>query len=155
LKAVSCVVNVPEVLIENGEDALNALLPKESATKEVDLALLSLIYPYNIVSEQQRNQIIKNVENFLVREKGVVRYCGDKYYANECGEAVWTMGFPWLAIIYKQLNDFEKYNFYVNKSKEVMNSAGELPELYYANSCVHNENTPLAWSMSLLAVAEQ
>ncbi len=151
LKKIKKIVDVPEDLIKKGETALNELLPRESETKEVDMALLSLIYPYNVVNEEQRNTILKNIEEKLVREKGVTRYIGDKYcYRN--GEAQWTKGLPWLAIIHKQLNKPDRYAFYMRKTMEAMNEKGELPELYYANSNEHNENTPLAWSQALFVV---
>src|SRR3989338_8264295 len=49
LKKISKIVPVKRNLIEKGQAALNKLLPRESEAKETDLALLSLIYPYNIV----------------------------------------------------------------------------------------------------------
>ena len=145
-------ITVPRQLIENGEKALKQLLPSESETKEVDLALLSLIYPYDIVTQQQREIILKNVEEKLVRNKGVVRYPGDKYY-NNGSEAEWAFGFPWLAIIYKQLNNPEKYAHYTRKTLEAMNGKGELPELYYGKTDKFNENSPLAWGQALCIVA--
>src|SRR3989338_5475299 len=148
LRKMRKIVDVPEDLIKKGEEALVELLPKESETKEVDMALLSLIYPYNAVSEEEVNIILKNVEENLVKEKGVIRYIGDKYHYRN-GEAQWTKGLPWLAVIYKQLKNPEKYAFYMRKTMEAMNEKGELPELYYANSNEHNENTPLAWSQAL------
>ncbi len=143
---------VPRELIVRGEETLKALLPRESPTKEVDMALLSLVYPYGIVNEKMRNIILKNVEEKLARKKGVIRYAGDKYY-NKNGEAEWTMGLAWLAVIYKKLGNKAKYQNYLKKTLEVMNANGELPELYYANSNEHNENTPLGWAQSLFAVA--
>ncbi len=153
LKAVKDIVFVPQWLVEKGQETLNKLLPRESITKDADLALLSLIYPYNVVSDSQRDAILKNAEEKLVRDKGMIRYAGD-YYFNKNGEAEWTMGFPWLAIIYKNL-DLQKHNHYMRKTEEVMNLKGELPELYYANSDEHNENTPLAWSQALYIVANK
>ncbi|MEM4254259.1 MAG: glycoside hydrolase family 15 protein [Candidatus Woesearchaeota archaeon] len=152
LQAVKGIVEVPDELIQKGKDALNALLPRESVAKETDLALLSLIYPYDIVDEKQRNAILKNVEEKLLREKGVIRYVGDKYY-NKNGEAEWTMGLAWLAIIYKQLGIMDKHKLFLDKTKAAMNEQGELPELYFANSSEHNENTPLGWAQSLFVVA--
>lgn len=152
LKKISKIVYVPYSLIRRGEKALNKLLPNESATKDVDLALLSLIYPYNVVSEKQRELILQNVEEKLVRERGVLRYIGDAYYNNGQGEAEWTMGFPWLAIIYKKMNRPDKYAHYVMKTVEVMNKDGELPELYYAKTKEHNENSPLGWAQALYLV---
>ncbi|MBI2144343.1 glycoside hydrolase family 15 [Candidatus Woesearchaeota archaeon] len=157
LKAIAKVegISVLQQLIRNGEEALNKLLPRESETKEVDLALLSLIYPYNIVAPQQRDAILRNVEKKLVRNKGVVRYAGDRYYSNGGVEAEWTFGFPWLAIIYKQLNNPEKHAFYSRKTLEAMNGNGEMPELYYGKTDKHNENTPLAWGQAMCIVAMQ
>ena len=154
LKKISKVVDVPAKLIKKGEIALNTLLPRESETKEVDLALLSLIYPYNVVTKEQSDTILKNVEERLVREKGVIRYIGDRYCNNGNGEAQWCMGFCWLAIIYKQLNNVEKYAYYFRKTANAMNDKGELPELYYSNTDKHNENSPLGWAQALFVVAQ-
>ncbi len=155
LKSISKLIDidVPKQLIEKGEKALNEILPHESKTKSVDLALLSLIYPYNVVNDEQRERILKNVENYLVREKGIVRYIGDRYYFNG-KEAEWTMGLPWLAVIYKILNKPNKYAFYMRKTVQAMNEFGELPELYFAESLQHNENSPLAWAQSMFIVAQ-
>jgi GH15 family glucan-1,4-alpha-glucosidase len=154
LKAINSIVHVKEHLIENGMRTLNHLLPRESETKIVDLALLSLIYPYNIVSREQALKILENVESFLVRGKGVIRYAGDRYY-NNGAEAEWTFGFPWLAKIYKDIGIKNKYNHYMFKTYTALNFKGELPELYYGGTSKHNENTPLGWShaMCLCALA--
>jgi len=153
LMAVKDIVEVPEWLIEMGRTALNALLPRESKTKFVDMALLSLVYPYNIVTPAQRNEILNSVELFLVRERGVCRYIGDKYY-NNSGEAEWTMGFAWLGVIYRMLDNKQKYRHYLEKARSVQTRDGALPELYFARSERFNENTPLAWATALMMVAE-
>ena len=149
VKEVFKSINIPAELIEKGIATLNVLLPRESVTKKADLALLSLIWPCNVVTKEQAKQILKNVEENLVREKGVMRYSGDNYY-NKNGEAEWTMGFPWLAIIYKKLRDKKKYELYMEKTISVMNANGEMPELYFSKTKMHNENTPLGWAQSLL-----
>lgn len=151
LKKIRKTVDVPEELIQKGENALNAILPNESESKKTDMALLSLIYPYNVVTEEQAERILRNVEVKLARGKGLIRYIGDKYHYRN-GEAMWTKGFPWLAIIYKQLNRPDKYAFYMRKTLEVLNEKGELPELYYADGKAYNENCPLAWSQALFLV---
>jgi GH15 family glucan-1,4-alpha-glucosidase len=152
---ISAYVNVPQWLIEKGKKKLNQLLPKESETKDVDMALLSLIYPYDIVTNKQREKILKNVEEKLLRNKGVLRYIGDEYY-NKGGEAEWCFGLPWLAIVYKKMGNMTKYRFYMQKTLDAMNDDDELPELYFAGSDEHNENTPLGWAqaMFLQAVSE-
>ncbi|MFH0979159.1 MAG: glycoside hydrolase family 15 protein [Candidatus Woesearchaeota archaeon] len=153
LEKIKFIVAVPQELIDKGREAMNQLLPRESPTKSVDLAQLSLIFPYNVVTKEQAEQILKNVEEQLVRNKGVIRYHGDLYY-NAKGEAEWTFGFPWLASIYKKLNMPNKYAFYMRKTTEAMNAKGELPELYYGNSNLYNDNCPLGWAhaMHLLAM---
>jgi len=152
LMRISAYVNVPQWMIEKGRDKLNELLPRESETKDTDLALLSLIYPYDIVTEEQREQILENVEEKLLRNKGVIRYVGDQYY-NQNGEAEWCFGLPWLAIIYKQTGNMSKHRFFLQKTIDAMNDNEELPELYYADSEEHNENSPLGWGQALFLVA--
>jgi phosphorylase kinase alpha/beta subunit len=152
LIAVQHIVEVPLHLIAHGEHALRTMLPNESNTRHADFALLSLIWPYKVVTEQEKEQILKNVEEQLVREKGTIRYSGDDYY-NNGKEAEWPLGLLWLAIIYK--NEANKYHFYLNKAREAMNENGDIPELYYGGTSQHNENTPLAWAMSLMMVAEK
>ena len=84
---------------------------------------------------------------------GVIRYLGDAYY-NRDGEAEWCFGFPWLAKIYGDMNKPDKYAAYMRKTLDVMNENEELPELYYSNSEVYNENTPLGWGQALFLVAK-
>ncbi len=153
LLAVQNIVNVPLHLTAHGEHALRIMLPRESVTKHVDMALLSLIWPYRVVTLKEAEQILKNVEQELVREKGVIRHLGDWYY-NNGKEAEWPLGLIWLAIIYKQLGQEHKYRFYLEKARNAMDTNGEMPELYFGGTFVHNENTPLAWAMSLMKVAE-
>ena len=155
LKKISKIVDVDQELIALGNKTLKELLPRESVTKEADLALLSLIYPFNVVSKEMAKKIVKNVEFHLLREKGVIRYDNDVYYNKGFGEAEWCMGLPWLAIIHKQLGNTGKYANYMRKTVEAMNDKGELPELYFANSNIHNENSPLGWGQSLFLVASE
>ena len=151
------IAEVPDELISNGQDSLNSLLPRESSTKFVDLAQLSLIYPYNIVSDEHRDSIITSLTYHLERDKGIVRYKSDYYYnKNHDGyseEAEWTFGFPWLAIIYADMGNHEKALEYFKKSQSTITEEGTIPELYYSNTRQPNENNPLGWSESLYIVA--
>ncbi|HUY62674.1 MAG TPA: glycoside hydrolase family 15 protein [Candidatus Paceibacterota bacterium] len=149
-------IEVPDALIEKGQERLPALLPRESEQKFVDLALLSLIWPYDIVTEDEARAIVQNVEYHLLRSRGVIRYKGDRYYnKNPDGwseEAEWTFGLSWLAIIHKKLGDEAKAQEFLEQAKATVTSEGE-PELYLSNSAEHNENTPLGWSESLFIIA--
>lgn len=149
-------ITVPPYIILNGENTLNHLLPRESKKKFVDLALLSLIYPYDIVSEEQRNEILKNVEYLLLRKRGVIRYKNDHYYnKNPDGyseEAEWTFGLSWLAIIHSKLGDLKKAQKFIDKMIKTDTKKG-IPELYFSNSKKANENNPLGWAESLFIVA--
>ncbi len=149
-------IEVPDYLVESGLNAINDLLPRESDKKYVDLAQLSLIYPYNIVTPEQKKQIIRNVEYHLERERGVIRYKNDYYYnKNPDGyseEAEWTMGLAWLAIIYELDGDKKKAKELVDRLIDLDTKEG-LPELYFSNSEEFNENTPLGWSESLFIIA--
>lgn len=149
-------IDVPIHAIKKGQQALNDLLPRESKKKFVDLALLSLIYPYNIVTAKQRDEILKNVEYHLLRNKGVIRYKNDYYYnKNPDGyseEAEWTFGLSWLAIIYERMNKTEKAEFFIQEMLNATTPKG-VPELYYSNTNTPNENNPLGWSESLFIIA--
>ncbi len=149
-------IEVPDYLIHYGEYALYELLPRESNKKFVDLSLLSLIWPYNVVTTEERDSILEHVEYHLLRERGVIRYKGDHYYnKNEDGiseEAEWTFGLSWLAIIYEQMGQKKKAEDVIKHLIAIDTPKG-LPELYFSNSSEHNENTPLGWSESLFIVA--
>jgi len=171
LKAVSKlgIVDVPIDLINKGEQALLKLLPRESKTKFTDLALLSLIYPFNIVNENTAREIVRHMEYHLEKDRGIIRYKNDRYYnKNKDGvseEAEWCFGFPWLSIIYRHWSEDDKRfdditdNDDANKSNEYLEKSyktiwqDQIPELYYSDSDKPNENTPLAWAESLFVVA--
>lgn len=149
-------VNVSQSLIDKGKQALNDLLPRESDRKFVDLALLSLIWPYDVVNNEQADQIIENVEYHLLRERGVIRYKGDQYYNRNpdtiSEEAEWTFGLAWLAIIHEKRGEKEKAFEFI-KNLIASDTPNGMPELYFSNSPEFNDNTPLGWSESLFIVA--
>lgn len=152
-------LTVPDVAIERGEHALRALLPRESNTKFADLALLTLIYPFAVTTEEETLEILKNVEYHLVKEKGVIRYKTDRYYNNNLDgwseEAEWCFGLSWLAIIYAERGDKEKAYYYLRRAKLAVTKDGKVPELYYSHTDKPNENTPLGWAESMYVVALQ
>lgn len=158
LKSISLIptIEVPISLINKGEKVLNTLLPRESETKFVDLSLLSLIWPYNLLRIDQRDLVLSNVEYHLLKEKGVIRYKGDAYYnKNNDGkseEAEWTFGLSWLSIIHRILGNNEKADKFLKELIAIDTPEG-MPELYYSNSSEYNENTPLGWSESLFIAA--
>lgn len=158
LKAVKAIgFDVPDDLIANGERTLRHLLPRESDKKFVDLSLLSLIWPYDVVTDKERDEILDNVEYLLLRDRGVVRYKNDYYYnKNPDGyseEAEWCFGLSWLAIIYEKLGNKEKTKIFINKMLETPDDRGFVPELYFSHTNKENENTPLGWAESLFIVA--
>lgn len=150
-------LDVEDVMIERGRSALRALLPRESMTKFSDLALLTLIYPFAVTTEEETIEILKNVEYHLVRDKGVIRYKLDKYYNNNIDgyseEAEWCFGLSWLAIIYAERADKEKAYYYLRRAKSAVTHEGKVPELYYSNTDKPNENTPLGWAESMYVIA--
>lgn len=152
-------LKVSLVAIQYGEEALRQLLPRESRTKFADLALLSLIYPFAVTTKAETDTIIKNVVYHLTRDRGVIRYKLDRYYnANEDGyseEAEWCFGLSWLAIIYAMRGEKERAWYYLRQARSTVTSNGEIPELYFSQSPVPNDNTPLGWSESMYVVALQ
>lgn len=150
-------LSVPEGMIERGESTLRTLLPRESENKFCDLALLSLIYPFHVVTDAERDTILANVEYFLTRDMGVIRYRNDRYYnKNRDGyseEAEWSMGLAWLSIIYAEMGNTEKAFQYLERASRTINADGKIPELYYSHTKDSNENIPLGWAESLYVVA--
>ena len=159
-------VKVPIHLTEKGEEALQKLLPRESKSKFVDLSLLSLIYPFDVVPEKIARDIARHVEYHLERNHGIIRYKSDRYYnKNEdevSEEAEWCFGFPWLSIIYSQFanqshsaeasRDEILSQEYLKKSFKTIYK-DQIPELYYSDSEKPNDNVPLGWAESLFVVA--
>lgn len=168
LKAISHFVDVPDHLILNGMKTCFDLFPRESNDKRVDLALLSLIYPYDLFG-MFGAMIVHQVERYLVRERGVIRYEGDSYFSTleqDHGrnhsrhfyygtEAEWCFGFPWLSICHLKLGNVQKAEDYLTKTKSVALSTGAIPELYFSGSNVYNHNTPLGWSNAMYIVAQE
>ncbi len=148
---------VPDYLLAEGESALLKQLPRESPGKFVDLALLSVVWPYAAVNPKRAREILANVEYHLVRARGLIRYKGDYYYnKNPDGkseEAEWCMGFAWLSIIYAGLGERPTAKQWLKRALATANAKGEIPELYFSNSDRHNDNTPLGWAESLLVIA--
>jgi GH15 family glucan-1,4-alpha-glucosidase len=146
-------IEVSEDLIKKGYEALAKLLPRESDGKFVDLALLSLIWPYEVTTKRQTKEILKNVEYHLLKNRGVIRYKGDHYYNknldNISEEAEWTFGLSWLTIIYEMIGKKKKARKFLEKNLGTVTKEGEVPELYYSNTDKPNDNTPLGWSESL------
>lgn len=150
-------LSVPAWGIEKGEAALRALLPRESSTKFADLALLTVLYPFHEATEAEAAAIIRNIEYHLTKDKGVLRYKGDRYYnANPDGwseEAEWCFGLSWLSIIYAERGDRERAFFYLERARAAKTAEGLIPELYYSHSDRPNENTPLGWAESMFVIA--
>ena len=150
-------LTVPESAIENGKQALRDLLPRESETKFCDLALLTLIYPFAVTTEEETQEILKNVEYHLVKDRGVIRYKTDRYYNNNIDswseEAEWCFGLAWLAIIYAERGEKEKAHYYLRRTQKALTPDGKMPELYYSNTDKPNENTPLGWAQSMYVIA--
>lgn len=150
-------LHVSDDAITLGEQALRNLLPRESKTKFADLALLSLIYPFAVTTEEETKKILENVEYHLTRDRGVIRYKLDRYYnRNEDGyseEAEWCFGLSWLAIIYAERGDKDKAYYYLRQAQKTVTPEGLVPELYYSHTDTPNGNTPLGWSESMYVVA--
>jgi len=165
---LSKIVPVSERYFDN-KDCLYKLLPRESKSRECDLAQLSLIWPYNIVDEKYKQIILKNVETKLLRKNGVIRYENDVYFnpdtKNPKGkEAEWPLGICWLAIVHNKMASWNMKNLkesleHLKKAKQYLLKMdtlmvnGKIPELYTNGK--PNENIPLAWAHSFHIIALQ
>lgn len=150
-------VTIPEGAIEKGKESLRRLLPRETENRFCDLALLTLIFPFEVTTEEETQVILSNVEYFLTRNRGVIRYRNDRYYnKNKDGyseEAEWSMGLAWLAIIYAQHGNLDKAAYYLHRCGDTINKDGLIPELWYSHTDTSNDNIPLGWAESMYVVA--
>jgi phosphorylase kinase alpha/beta subunit len=168
LNAVRDIVHVDDALITKGWLSLSALFPHESASRPVDLAQLTLVYPFNIYIEQDAKDIVAEVEEKLLRSRGVIRYQGDSYYStiDDEGrgqplvhyyntEAEWCFGISWLGLAHLQFGNVEKAKMYLEWSRNLMMEDGSIPELYFANTDKPNPNTPLGWCSAMHILLEE
>ena len=124
---------------------LERQLPKESQAQPVDMALLSLFWPYGY----KRRDIVEEIEKKLLRSRGVIRHLGDLYEATGPEEPEWVMGIPWLGIAHFELGNHAKARAYL-AATEKLYTHHNLPEAYLKNS--HAVHTPLAWCHALTVV---
>lgn len=169
LENISDIVYVSAEMIQKGYQTIFQLFPNESSTRNIDSALLSLIYPYCLLPKPMSQQILHNVEKELLRERGCIRYRFDSYFSTlekEHGrnlpeemydqtEAEWTIFLPWLSLCFNTIGDYKKAEEYLEWTEKVMLPDGSLPELYYAKSDEYNPNTPLLWGNSLYIQAKE
>jgi phosphorylase kinase alpha/beta subunit len=152
----SDIMRVDSWLIENGRLAMEKdLLPRESKSKFLDMALLSLIYPYDSIDERNIKSYIKYLEYFLMKGRGMIRYKGDRYYNTDTHggkEAEWTMGAPWLSICYGMIGDNVNALKYLNLSDSLLYN-DMMPELYYSGEDRPNGNVSLAWAEAMYIIA--
>jgi phosphorylase kinase alpha/beta subunit len=169
LLSISDVVYVPAEMIANGYKVLYELFPKETPTRNTDLALLTLVYPYNIFPKPMAQKIIENVEKELLREKAVIRYRYDSYYSTlekEFGrhhppeffdqtEPEWSFGLSYLALAHMTIGNFKKGKEYIDRTEKLVLENGYIPELYFAGDYKdedgnnYNKNNPLGWAISM------
>tara|TARA_R110001606_G_C15394865_1_gene652049 strand:+ start:4280 stop:5353 length:1074 start_codon:yes stop_codon:yes gene_type:complete len=150
-----------EKLVMKGLKVLEDLLPCESISKEVDLALLTLIYPFSVLDKEMSQTLVDNVTEQLERKRGVIRYHGDAYYnshpnstlGDRLGEELeWCMGFAFLAHAHKQLGNDEEAEKYFQKLLVIheLNKREGIPEGYYAKTNQENDNQILGWPTGMM-----
>lgn len=68
-------------LIDKGETQLDTFLPDESPpVRKADGALLFLVYPLEVLSEQRAKDVLNSVFKDLKGDYGIKRYIGDSYW---------------------------------------------------------------------------
>lgn len=145
-------ITVPEELVSRGRDTLDRILPAESASRDCDLAQLSLIWPYHIVKNEMADRILENVRVRLVQRHGVNRYWNDQWpRRSKSGVSPeWVFGLDWLAIICAQRNEMHEARAWFDRSTAQM--VGDcIPELYVDDA--PNEHIPLALAHAMKLIA--
>jgi len=145
-------VIVPKSMIKSGRKTFNNILPNESPDQEVNMSQLSLIWPYNIVSEKISNIIIARIKKNLVQEHGLNRYLGDNYYKSENGTSgEWPLGFFWISIAEFQRVNIKEAEKWLFKGIDQITDKDRIAELYCNGS--PNINSPLGWAHSFAIIA--
>jgi phosphorylase kinase alpha/beta subunit len=176
---------VSDQLILAGEEALRDLFPHESRpdrcncpycrkhfhekphhAHDCDSALLSLIWPYHVITKRTDQEYLLNrilsshldltqTPHSLVQHYGIQRYWGDDYYraGAEYGwvSAQWPMFFFWAAIDYAQLGEIEKAAYWFRRGASTITPEQAIPEAYTGG--MPNDHTPLAWAHALALIA--
>lgn len=148
---------IPRKIIHEGNKKLHNILPFESITKIVDLSLMTLIYPFNVIEKYVKDIIVEHVHELLERERGIIRYTGDKYYSTDRNnpdgnEAEWVFGFAFLFFAYVN-TDFKKAESYLMKLISLLDENYYLPELFLSKTDTPNENKPLGWTTAMTICA--
>jgi len=161
-------VPVPNRLVLEGREAMDALLPMESPDRPRDLAQLSLLWPFNVLKDDPELQdaILDQVEG-MVGERGVKRFDGDTHMATEDGqEAEWPLGLAWLAVclakrIYRDLDlgrgrqrlhdTLERAEAHMEKLDKLILDDGTIPDLYSGETA--SDVTPFAMAHGLYITA--
>lgn len=169
---------VAEPLIQFGEETLRKMLPLESSdsclkphhSHDCDAAELSLIWPYNVVSRGEADQILnrlieghisesprKGEKHRLLQKHGFNRYFGDDYYRSTEGKylgisAEWPMFKFWVSIIYSQRHEYKEASYWFEEGcKEIVHN--KIPEAYQNGR--PNKHVPLAWAHAIFLIAFQ
>lgn len=143
---------VPGLMIEQGWKSLKTILPRESVDREVDMAQLSLIWPYNILDREMADIILKRIKEKLVQKHGLNRYWGDKFHDFDgwkCGQ--WPLGFFWLAIVEFERGNIKEAKYWLKRGLDQIIDGKYIPELYKNGR--PNEHTPLTWAHSFAIIA--
>lgn len=141
---------IPDELIALGKAKLASLLPNEFPGRACDLAQLSLIWPYNIVSAEMRDEILRRIDSTLIKERGLIRFESDDYFEHKKSPAQWPMGFFWRSIVASQMNDASAARQWFGRGIAQLTPKGEIPELYQESKPIHS---PLAWAHALAIIA--
>ncbi len=155
LESIRSAVEVKQELIDNGKRALDEMLPRESPSRDVDLALLSLVWPFDVAGDHSK-RIVDDVENKLTKAYGTIRYGLDHYWnMHGNGEPQWPLGMPWLAMAHKKLGNETKSRDFLEKADSLRLPDSSFPESYHRDfgEINPNPNSPLGWAHALYIIA--
>lgn len=175
-------IDVPMWLIENGESTLRDLLPKETPGRDLDLATLSLVFPYSylspfrIIDEDRERALIFRIKEELLRKRGVARYRGDNYHRYWFDSEIhnWRCMATWCTLDYLSPNasldpDKEaewtmglpwlaivdpgsKREYLEVLEKNCFTESG-FPESFIGGTTIPNPHNPLAWTHAMHLLA--
>lgn len=127
------------------KEFVNKDFARETNTRQADLSLATLIYPFNVfeADSEEGKRIIEQLKT-LERPNGFIRYQTDKYF-NEGSEMQWPLGFAFMAEITGCLKYKVKLLEIFNDNK-IGIPEGYIPHEY---GFIVNPNSNLGWATAM------
>lgn len=136
------------------------LVNQDLFNPEIDISLLSLIYPTSLINKEEGKVLVDTLIKNLRRGNGLIRYPGDKFegqrllekYGEERKGNIWPFFNFWTSIALSKLGfKEESYKYY---SWAIQDTKDYIPEQIDENGN-YKGASPLCWAHSMFVLASK